>query len=116
MKLKQCIADIPSLSRRLFIVIIMMVLCFLQTNASELINGLYYTLYSSSKTAAIVNSTLNQEENVIIPSSIEYNGQTYQVTTISDNVFRYAKMKSVTIPESVKRIGNEAFYYLCPRN
>lgn len=111
MKLKQCIADIPSLSRRLFIVIIMMVLCFLQTNASELINGLYYTLYSSSKTAAIVNSTLNQEENVIIPSSIEYNGQTYQVTTISDNVFRYAKMKSVTIPESVKRIGNEAFYY-----
>lgn len=111
MKQKQCIADIPSLSRRLFIVIIMMVLCFLQTNASELINGLYYTLYSSSKTAAIVNSTLNQEENVIIPSSIEYNGQTYQVTTISDNVFRYAKMKSVTIPESVKRIGNEAFYY-----
>ena len=46
MKQKQCIADIPSLSRRLFTVIIMMVASVLCTEAQTLIDGLYYNLLS----------------------------------------------------------------------
>ena len=49
--------------------------------------------------------------DVVIPSSVEYNGTTYRVTSIGDGVFDYCSgLTSVTIPNSVTSIGDGAFY------
>ena len=47
---------------------------------------------------------------VIIPSTVTYNGTTYSVTTIKERTFYdCSSLTSVTIPNSVTSIGGEAF-------
>ena len=49
--------------------------------------------------------------NVVIPSSVVYNGNTYPVTSIGSEAFYYCSgLTSVTIPNSVTSIGSSAFY------
>ena len=48
--------------------------------------------------------------NVVIPSSVVYNGNTYPVTSIGGSAFSECSgLTSVTIPNSVTSIGNYAF-------
>ena len=47
--------------------------------------------------------------NVIIPSSVVYNGNTYSVTSIGNETFFNCSLTSVTIPNSVTSIGSSAF-------
>ena len=49
--------------------------------------------------------------NVIIPSSVVYDGNTYLVTAIGDNTFNGCTgLESITIPNSLTSIGESAFY------
>lgn len=51
-------------------------------------------------------------ENLVIPSTVEYNGITFAVTEIEDDAFYNNRtIKSVVIPGSVERIGHRAFQY-----
>ena len=84
MKLKQCIADIPSLSRRLFTVIIMMVASVLCTEAQTLIDGLYYNLDSNTKTASVArNATASGD--IVIPEKMSYGNVEYTVTSFGNS-------------------------------
>ena len=48
--------------------------------------------------------------NIVIPQTVEYHGQTYPVTGISEKAFYKCKdLKSVTIPNGVVSIWGEAF-------
>ena len=110
MKLKQCIADIPSLSRRLFTVIIMMVASVLCTEAQTLIDGLYYNLDSNTKTASVAENHSASGDIIVIPEKVSYGNVEYTVTSLGDNSFYHCReLKSIRIPNTVTRIGRWAF-------
>ena len=49
--------------------------------------------------------------DVVIPSTVEYNGQSYSVLDVGRSAFAYCdEMTSVTVPESVFRLGQATFY------
>lgn len=110
MKLKQCIADIPSLSRRLFTVIIMVVASVLCTEAQTLINGLYYNLDSNTKIASVADNS-SASGDIVIPEKVSYSNVEYTVTNLGDECFDSCReLKSIRIPNTVTRIGRQAFY------
>lgn len=48
--------------------------------------------------------------DVIVPSSVEYDGETYPVTAIDNNAFEGCDISSVDLPNSIGSIGEYAFY------
>ena len=78
------------------------------------IKGLYYSF--SGTEAEIVTEFDNGYDNpptasnIVIPSTVEYNGKTYTVTSIGDYVFYYnERLRTITIPNTIVNIGNCAF-------
>ena len=82
-------------------------------NASEaesiVINGINYSVDLENKTAEV--SGYMGGENITIPSSIEYQGTTYSVTSIGDYAFRYGSITSVILPNGLVSIGYGAFEF-----
>ena len=75
------------------------------------INGIYYNLIEKAIKIAEVTKHPNQYTgNVVIPEKVEYNGTSYNVTSIGNNAFSGCSgLTSVTIPSSVTSIGDWAF-------
>ena len=81
------------------------------------IDGIYYNIYNGDNPYAEVtylnygssNSTAYQGD-VVIPSSIVYNGTTYSVTSIGDGAFACcSSLTSITLPNSVTSMGGGGF-------
>lgn len=74
--------------------------------ASQKIDGIYYNLDSNTKTATVVfHRSYYYSGEVVIPSSVTYEGVDYRVTKI-DAAFRGSTdLTSLTIPASVTSIG-----------
>ena len=79
------------------------------------INGIYYNLDTTTKTAEVTSTPYSYLENsyhgdVVIPAKVTYNEIEYSVTTIGGYAFSYSNnLSSVTIPNSVTTIGYSAF-------
>ena len=88
--------------------------------------SLYYTLDNTNNTATVYGSNVNSFgnpvndrvaidncgtfANLVIPSSVTSEGNTYTVTSIGENAFyENSDLVSVEIPESVTSIGKYAF-------
>ena len=76
------------------------------------IDGLYYELNTSTRTATITyqsTTTSNYASlpaNLVVPASVTYNGVTFSVTKIADRAFaNCTKLESISIPNTVKQIG-----------
>ena len=54
----------------------------------------------------------NLWENIVVASSIEYEGETYIVTKVSNNAFyKSTEVRTIELPETITEIGNYAFGY-----
>jgi TonB family protein len=74
------------------------------------IDGIYYKL--SETEATVISGKKKYIGDVIIPSSVMYEGATYSVTSIGEKAFESCyRLTSVTIPGSVKSIGYNAFHF-----
>ena len=76
------------------------------------VNGIYYDLNTTDKTASVVSNYYGAYSgNIIIPVTIAYNNTTYSVTSIGAVAFSGCSgLTSVTIGNSVTSIGDWAFY------
>ena len=79
------------------------------------VNGLYYNVVDLVNRTCEVTfdtpyySSYNQEK-IVIPESVQYQGRTFQVVGISHDAFNGSKLvKKLTIPKSIKAIGENAF-------
>ena len=71
---------------------------------------IYYNITSSTELTCEVTSSFYSGA-VHIPSTVTYNGNTFEVTSIGNNAFYDCRhLTSINIPNSVTSIGNNAFY------
>ena len=82
------------------------------------VDGIWYNFNDENLTAemtyrGVYSSSYSNEYSgeVVIPSSVTYNAQTYTVTSIGNHAFNGCTgLTSVTIPNSVTSIGDGAFW------
>ena len=76
------------------------------------IGGIYYNLVAKANAAEVMESPNGYTGSVVIPAIVTYNGVEYTVMRILEKAFSGCKdLTSVTIPSTVTKIGNNAFWY-----
>lgn len=100
--------------QRLIVTLIMAILPKLASAYDVKLNGIYYNLDATTKTATVTQGNSNEyySGTVVIPSTIKPSGSgvTYTVTTIGRSAFYICEeLTAVTIPTSVTTINDFAF-------
>lgn len=73
------------------------------------IDGIYYDLRFSTKTASVIHSDY-YSGNITIPASVNDEGFTYSVISIGDDAFKgCSSLRRVTLPASITKIQDNAF-------
>lgn len=78
------------------------------------VDGLYYKIIADSK-VEVTYEKKDSEKNyknfsaVIIPGQVEYKGREYSVVKIGEDAFRKSPITSITFPEGINEIANNAF-------
>lgn len=72
------------------------------------IDGIKYDITGANEVCVSSGGDKKAEE-IVIPETVTNDGTTYNVTAIGEKAFYLFKMTSVTIPNSIKKIGNNAF-------
>lgn len=100
--------------KRIYLLLVMLVASAASTVTAQEIGGLYYT-FSGDEASVIGPYSLGggrfyEEEKCVIPSSVEYKGLTFTVTSIEYFAFYQApKLSSVVLPNTIRSIGDRAF-------
>ena len=107
--------------KRFFTLLFAISFIFVCYPKSVKIGDLYYELSSKHEAKVVSESEeesffSNNYDNISgcleIPSTVNYNGIDYAVTSIDDFAFIYCQgLTEIKIPDSVKSIGHQAFYY-----
>lgn len=72
----------------------------LGVNAATLIDGLYYELSGNSATVVATQSPdVTYTGDIVIPSTVTSDGNTYTITAIGRGAFEYSTVTSVTFPD-----------------
>lgn len=102
------------------LLLLVMILLPMMANADAVeIDGIWYNLITKGKIAEVIKNPngYNITGSLIIPASVTYDGEEYSVTRIVDSeeagywngVFANCSMTSVSLPNSLTRIGRYAF-------
>ena len=98
------------MKKQIFSLIILALLPLVASADAVEIDGIYYNLIPKGKVAEVKSNPNKYTGVVEIPDSVEYEGETYVVTSIGERAFYYLKsLTSVIIPYSVTSIGESAF-------
>lgn len=74
------------------------------------IEPLDITVDTDTKEATVETAKFVEDGNVVIPASIEVDGETYTVTSIANEAFKDVEdVETVTLPRTLKEIGKGAF-------
>ena len=90
------------------------------TKSEVELNGKEYILYqgndlsyeildADAKTVSVRSPFWTASGELVLPSTVEIDGETYTVTTIASNGFDYAPITSIVIPSTITSINSYAF-------
>lgn len=93
---------------------IAVLLCSISASAYDIeVDGIYYEIYSSSKTAEVtykVRRANNYSGSITIPETITKDGVSYNVTSIGyDAFYGCTDLTSITLHDGISNIGGSAF-------
>lgn len=93
---------------------IAMLMCCISVYADEYvkIGDLWYDIIYNDRVAKVISwqDDSKYSGDIVIPKTVEYNGEIYGVTSIGYDAFRYcSSLTSVTIPDGVTSISEYAF-------
>ena len=81
------------------------------TSGVTKLDGVKYGVITSRSEVTVINHVITSPHNVIIPPTVDIDGNTYPVTAIGEGAFQSdGNLFTIIIPESVKSIGFQAFY------
>ena len=74
------------------------------------VDGIYYDLVTKGQVAFVASGKENTSSEVTIPSTVEYDGVSYTVTTIKRGAFNACKnITKITLSNSITEIDIDAF-------
>ena len=79
------------------------------TSSSTFYSGGIYYKIGENNTVSVISGEVKYTGNVVIPEQVTYNGKTYSVTRIGYSFSGCSGLTSVTIPNSVTYIPDDAF-------
>ena len=93
---------------KLLSVTLFLFLCVTNVRAYDFeADGIYYNIIDTEKVEVTKGG---YSGDIVIPSTVDFDGKTYSVTSIGDNAFAYCYgLTSIEIPNSVSSIGYCAF-------
>ena len=101
--------------KKIIFTLLALMACTLIYAETVLIDGLYYSL--GTTTAQVIkdqttnNSVYSAYTSVTIPAYVTYNDYTYPVTSIGTSAFEaLTNLQSVTLPATITTISTDAFY------
>lgn len=96
------------------LLILAMLLPFFASAHDFEVDGIYYNINGNEATVTYQGSYPTESDeysgDVVIPSTVSYNGTTYRVTAIGQSAFQECRnLTSIEIPNTVTTIGNYSF-------
>lgn len=73
------------------------------------VDGIRYALKTSDEVIVIQNDTPYSQTSINIPSQVEHEGRIYKVVEIAPRAFEAAQITSISLPEGLEIIGENAF-------
>ena len=95
--------------KKIFLLLFLAFFSILANAYDAFIDGIYYNLNTGTQVAEVCSGDNNYTGDVVIPSWVTYNDNKYQVTIIGEEAFLNSKITSIFIPNSINKIGNNAF-------
>ena len=97
--------------KKIYLLLSLMLLPLVACAERVEIDGIYYELYSESKTAEVVSTPLGEYTgDIVIPMLVSCDNIQYSVTSIGEYAFsECSDLTSIIIPNSVTSIGDCAF-------
>lgn len=98
--------------KKQLLLLVLLILPLLASADAVEINGIYYNLNSSEKTAEVVKNPNKYSGSIIIPEYVKYEGLDYSVRHIGVAAFQYCNaLTSVRMSNSITNIDGWAFFY-----